>query len=66
MTDSEVCVLTIDAPPAEGNFRDESGNPVKPLIIADCGTHAGYMDKGDQIATSYGICTSCVWSLSLL
>jgi hypothetical protein len=30
-------------PPAEGNFRGKSGNPVKPLVIEDYNTHMGYV-----------------------
>jgi hypothetical protein len=42
----EVYVLTnIHAPPADGNFRDKSGNPVKLLVIADFNTHMGYGAK---------------------
>jgi hypothetical protein len=45
----EFYVLTnIHAPPAEGNFRDESGNPVKPLVVEDCNIHMGYVDKSNR------------------
>jgi plastocyanin len=37
-------VTNIHSPPAEGNFRDESGNPVKPLVIEDYNTRMGYVD----------------------
>jgi hypothetical protein len=43
---------------AEGNFRDESGNPVKPLVSEDYNARMCYVDKSYQMATSYGMCRS--------
>jgi hypothetical protein len=52
-----VYVLTnIRALPAEENFRDDTGNAVKPLVIEDCNIHMGYMDRSDQMATSCVVC----------
>jgi hypothetical protein len=49
-------ILTnIHDPPAEGNFCDESGNALKPAIVADYNRHMGYVDKGDRMANSYSI-----------
>jgi hypothetical protein len=60
-------VLTnIHAPPPEGNFRDESGNPVQPPVIKDYNTYMGYAGKSDQIATSYDMCRrTWKWSKKL-
>jgi hypothetical protein len=41
--------------PAEGNFINEHGTAMKPLILADCTCHTGYVDKGDRMANSYFI-----------
>jgi hypothetical protein len=41
--------------PAEGNFRDESGNALKPAIVEDYNQHMGYVDKSDRMANSYSI-----------
>jgi hypothetical protein len=50
----DVYMLTnIHNPPAEGNFCDESGNALKPAIVADYNRHMGYVDKGDRMANSY-------------
>jgi hypothetical protein len=43
----------IHAPLAEGNFRDESDNTVKPLVTEDYNTHMGLV-KSVQMSTSYG------------
>jgi hypothetical protein len=52
----EVFALTnIHAPPAEGNFRDKSGNTMNHLVIDDYNTHMGYVDKSDEMSTSYGV-----------
>ena len=41
--------------PAEGNFCDEQGYALKPLIVEDYNRHMGYVDKGDRMANSYSI-----------
>ena len=52
----DVYVLTnIHAPPAEGNFCDESGRALKPRVIEDYNTHMGYVDKSEWMVNSYGI-----------
>jgi hypothetical protein len=52
----DVYILTnIHDPPAEGNFCDESGNALKPAIVADYNRHMGYVDKGDRMTNSYSI-----------
>jgi hypothetical protein len=42
-------------PPAEGNFCDEYGNALKPVIIQDYNEHMGYMDKSDRMTNTYSI-----------
>jgi hypothetical protein len=42
-------------PPAEGNFCDEHGNALKPVIIQDYNEHMGYMDKSDRMTNTYSI-----------
>jgi hypothetical protein len=42
-------------PPANGNFCDEHGNPIKPEIIQDCNRHMRYVDLGDRMTYSYSI-----------
>ena len=37
----DVHVLTNIHDPAEGNFCDESGNPLKSAIVEDCNRHMG-------------------------
>ena len=52
----DVYFLTnIYAPPAEGNFCNESGCAVKPRVIEDYNTHMGYVDKSDRMVNSYDI-----------
>ena len=61
----------IHVAPAEGNFINEQGPAMKPLIYADCNCHTGYVDKGDRLANSYFIshctyqCTNILFSLPL-
>lgn len=43
----DVHVLTNIHDPAEGNFCDESGNPLKSAIVEDCNQHMGYVNKSD-------------------
>jgi hypothetical protein len=42
-------------PPAEGNFRDEHGNALKPVIIQDYKQHMWYVDKSDCMMNTYYI-----------
>jgi len=59
----------IHVAPAEGNFINEQGTAMKPLIYADCNCHTGYVDKGDRLANSYIIshCTcQCTNTLFIL
>jgi hypothetical protein len=56
---------------AEGKFINEQGTAMKPLILADCNCHTGYVDKGDRLANSYSIshctcqCTNILFFLLL-
>jgi hypothetical protein len=62
-----VYVLTnTHAPPAKIKFRDESRDPVKPLVTEDYDTCMDYVDSRDKMATNYSICTSQIWSLPVL
>jgi hypothetical protein len=47
--------INIHTAVADGNFRDESGNIMKPLVAENYNTHTGYVDKNDQTSNSYGI-----------
>jgi hypothetical protein len=47
--------INIHNPSAEGNFCDEKGNTIKPLIVEDYNRHMGYVDKGDRMASNYSI-----------
>jgi hypothetical protein len=47
-------------PPAEGNFRDEYGNALKPAIVQDYYRHMGQVDKSDRMTNSYSI-RRCTW-----
>jgi len=38
--------------PAKGNFINEQGTAMKPVILADCNCHTCYVDKGDRMANS--------------
>jgi hypothetical protein len=38
--------------PAEGNFCDECGNPLKRAIIQDCNKHKGYVDKSNYMTNT--------------
>jgi hypothetical protein len=42
-------------PPAQGNFHDEHGNTLKPVIIQDYNQHMGYVDKSDRMTNTYYI-----------
>jgi hypothetical protein len=42
-------------PPAEGNFRDEHGNTLKPVIIQDYNQHMGYVNRSDRMRNPYSI-----------
>ncbi|PNF16268.1 hypothetical protein B7P43_G11642 [Cryptotermes secundus] len=42
-------------PSAEGSFRDEHGNAIKPAIVVNYNTYMGYVDKGDRMANSCSI-----------
>jgi hypothetical protein len=53
-------LTNIHNPPAEGNFCDEKGNAIKPLVVEDYDRHMGYVDKGDRMANSYLI-SCCTW-----
>jgi hypothetical protein len=49
----DVGILTnIHDPPSKGNFCDEHGNAIKPVIVADCNCHIGCVDKGDRTANT--------------
>jgi len=49
-------VLTnMHTPPVEGNFCNESGHAVKPLVIEDYNSHMGCVDKSDRMVNSYRI-----------
>jgi hypothetical protein len=39
-------------PPAEGNFCDEQGNALKPIIIQDNNRHMGYIDRSGHMTDS--------------
>jgi hypothetical protein len=57
--------------PAEDNFISEQGTAIKPLILADCNCHTGYVAEGDRMANSYSIshctckCTNILFFLVL-
>jgi hypothetical protein len=52
----DVFVLTnMHSPPVDGNFRDESGNAIKPCVTEDYNAHMGFVDKSDRMINSYGI-----------
>jgi hypothetical protein len=61
----------IHVAPAEGNFINEQATAMKPLILADCNCHTGYVEKGDRMANSYFIshcickCTNILFLLLL-
>jgi hypothetical protein len=49
----DVYMLTnMDPPSPEGNFC-ENKRPVKPLIVALCNRHMGYVDSSDCMANTY-------------
>ena len=45
-------VTNIHDPPTEGNYRDEHGNAIKPVIVADYNRHMGHVDNADRTANS--------------
>jgi hypothetical protein len=61
----------IQVAPTEGNFINEQGTAMKPLILADCNCHTGYVAKADRMANSYFIsrctckCTNILFFLLL-
>jgi len=49
-----VCLLTnIHDPPTQGNYHDEHGNAIKPVIVEDYNRHMGHVDNADRVANSY-------------
>jgi hypothetical protein len=55
----DVYVLTnMHSPSVDCNFRDESGNAIKPRVIKDYNAHMGFVDKSDRMRNSYGIARS--------
>jgi hypothetical protein len=61
----------IHVAPAAGNFINEQETAIKPLILADCNCHTGYVAKGDRMAKSHSInhctckCTNILFFLLL-
>jgi hypothetical protein len=52
----KVRMLTnIHAAPAGGNFRDEQGKPVTPLIVADYNQQLLFLRNGNEMANNYTI-----------
>jgi len=43
------------APPAEGNFTQESGQAIKPRVAEDYNAYIGFVGKSDRMVNSYGI-----------
>ncbi|KAG8233613.1 hypothetical protein J437_LFUL001024 [Ladona fulva] len=43
-------LTNIHNPPADGNFCDEQGNAIKPVIIQDYNRNMGFVDKGERMA----------------
>ena len=63
----EVYMLTsMDTPPAEGNFCDNSNHPMKPHIMERYNRHMGYIDNSDRMANSY-LMSRCTfkWTMKL-
>jgi len=53
----EVYMLTnMHSPPAEGNFSDDSNQPVKPYIMEQYNWRMCYVDNSDCMANSFSIC----------
>ena len=49
----DVYILTnMHAPPAEGNFTDESGQAIRPRVVEDYNAHTGFVDKSDRMVNS--------------
>jgi hypothetical protein len=46
-------LTNIHNPPAEGNFCDEKGTAIKPLIVEDYKRHMDHVDEEDRMANSY-------------
>ncbi|PNF39361.1 hypothetical protein B7P43_G18177 [Cryptotermes secundus] len=63
----DVHILTnMNCPPAEGTFRNEHGNAIKPSVVVDYNTHMGYADKADRVTNSYSIsCRTWKWTNKL-
>jgi hypothetical protein len=57
-------LTNMHAPPAEGNFCDEHGNAIKPVIVADYNKHMGYVDKADRMTNNAAVPTGCLTSAS--
>jgi hypothetical protein len=52
----DVYILTnMHHPPTNGNFCDEHGNALKPVIVQDYNKHRGFIDLGDRMTNSYSI-----------
>jgi hypothetical protein len=48
-------LTNMNHPPAEGNFHDEHGNTLKPVIIQNYNQLMGYVDKSDHMINTYSI-----------
>jgi hypothetical protein len=49
----DVYVLTnMHSPSVDCNFRDESGNAIKPRVIKDYNAHKDFVDKSDRMETA--------------
>ena len=54
MDKRDVCLLTnIHDSPREGNYRNEHGNSIKPVIVADYNRQMCHVDNADRMANSY-------------
>jgi hypothetical protein len=62
----DMCFLTnIRDPRREGNYRDEHGKAIKPVILADYNRHMGYFGSADRMANSYNCsCDGCLFLLN--
>jgi hypothetical protein len=45
-------LMNMHHPPAEGNFCDEHGNALKPVIIQDYNQHMVYVDKCERMTNT--------------
>jgi hypothetical protein len=63
----DVYILTnMHAPPAEGNFTQESGQAIRPRVVEDYNAYMGFVDKSDRMVNSYGIARrTCKWTKKL-